>query len=378
MQKINLSLVRLESRECPAQIAYSATDRTLRINGDPLGAEQVTININDVADTLEVAHAPIPTGELVNPLPVVQSFKSSEISRIITNLGAGDDRFNVVLSSQTYLRAKTFSVNLGAGNDSAVFDFGGQLVVPMGGPITQPFPTPRPASLFAHLNIDVNAGIGNDTVSSIFGHIGVGSNLTYRANLGEGNDVAAFDLEGAVQANARVTNDFVGGAGNDQIVSDLGYGNIQTNAVVNTYLDGGLGNDFLSSVYRGTLDGTFNTRYWGGAGDDSLFQSYTLGYLSNGSVISQGDAGAGNDTLTGEVVAQPVPANVRITPRKLRVYSLMNGGDGIDLGRFWVGIRSVNIEQTGPFGPIPLPIPVEPVPSPPPVPMPTPVPTPVA
>lgn len=374
MQKLNLSLVRLESRECPAQIAFTVTDRTLRITGDALGAEQVTININDVADTLEVAHAPIPTGELVNPLPVVQSFKSSDISRIITNLGAGDDRYNVVLSGLTYSRAKTFTANLGAGNDSATFDFGGQLVVPMGGPVGGPFPGPRPASLFANVSIDVNAGVGNDAVSGIFGHVGVGVNLTYRTTLGEGNDVASFSLAGRVQANARITNDFVGGLGNDQIVSDLGYGNISTNAVVNTYLDGGLGNDQLNSVYRGTLDGSFNTRFWGGAGEDSLFQSYTLGYLSNGSVISQADAGADNDTLTFEVVVQPVPANVRITPRKLRVYTLANGGDGADIGRFGPGIRSVNIEQTGPFGPIPMPIPVEPVPTPPPVPTPTPAP----
>lgn len=320
----------------------------LQITGDA-SSEEVHITQNDVDDVLTVSWNNLTDSSTgspsVIPMPA-QVFQSSTIQRVVVKLGGGDDDFTYVLQGNQLNVAKSISIDLGAGQDTALFDFGGNIVVAQSPPEPTDingdgeldFPIdwamPTPAELNANLSIDVQGNAGNDTIDAIFGHIN--QNLTYRATGGLGDDTLSSHTAGFTGPDSHVLYDLDGGAGQDQLWVDLGNSGIAAGAKVRVFQRGGLGNDVMNINAHMPLYGSLNLYQLGGAGHDTMKTTAQFDWQSTGRLVARSNGEVGGDQMTLQIKRDPMPPNIMLFAplADMKVDALLNGGSGKNLA--WV------------------------------------------
>lgn len=326
---------------------------TLRIVSDA-SSDIVRIIQSDTDDSIKVSWQPVSSGMLDN-FDYAQDFMSSKISKIIVQMGAGDDQLYYQFDSLEMYSPKTLQVDLGAGADYAFFDFGGNLMVPYGGPGNDApspdgneipmydWPMPMPAELKQNLTIDVKGGSGNDVIDAVFGN--VYANLNYRSRGEAGQDRLTADIAGSVSSTARVLIDLDGGIAQDTLWTSLGQGTVETGGRITVNQRGGQGNDSLSAVGYGAVHGAVFLNQWGGTGGDTISSMMELDDLSSGRVIARAYGQAGSDDVTmrlkqGETqLMQEPPYNEPAVAVTASLFGTIHGGAGGNVARITPNIR---------------------------------------
>lgn len=173
-----------------------------------------------------------------------------------------------------------------------------------------------------HINGNINAGYGNDTIFNTGTIRGV-------IDLGDQNDLLdsrGGTVDGLIMAG--VGDDVVyGGDGNDSI---LGSGSGFTGSD-RDYLNGGEGNDHIDgdegfeNGQTGADDGKFDDTLLGGAGNDKLFGEYGNDVIDGGAGSDQIHGGGGDDTVSYADATGSVHVNLAVT-----VAQSVGGGEGTD------------------------------------------------
>lgn len=319
---------------------------TLRLVGDA-AHESVTIVQNDAEDTLrvQVTITGAPNADL--PLPI-RTYSSSAIKRIVVNLGAGTDTLTYQLDSDEMLYQKTLAVDLGTGNDTALFDFGGRLLYDSILPIThddQTFPIdvyqPEPAELRAKIDINVMGAAGHDSIDAIFGN--VRANLNYRAMGGAGNDSLNGSIAGMITQGNSALIDQDGGLGNDALSAWLDLNGMEAGSKLTVNQRGGTEQDTLNFLTFGGIQGALQVNQWGGAGNDILQNTVLAQWSSIGRVQLRQYGDAGNDELHASVKRADLPPNVQlIAPLPaFRVDAVSQGGTGRNFAWLTPNVRSL-------------------------------------
>lgn len=349
MRRIKCQVESLEDRQLPTVTAVLLNGgATLSITGDNQ-AESVAIVQNDENDMVQVSWSQITTDPTATVVPQ-QSFQSSSIKKIVINLGGGADSLNYQCDGNTMLWDKTIDVDLGAGNDSAFFDFGGNLIVPfvhtggglLDGGSNQPidWPMPQPADLLANLVVNVKGGAGDDSIDAVFGNINKG--LTYRVSGEAGQDNLSSSVAGTMMPSAVVLIDQDGGVGHDSETIDLGARGIMNGARVTLNQRGGAGNDQLKVVADLPLYGTLNINQFGGMGDDTIKTHALMDWHSTGRLVSRVYGEAGNDQMVVRIKREAIPPNVALFAplANMKIDVLDNGGIGRNSSWVTVNVRT--------------------------------------
>ena len=303
LNRIRPRVEALEDRQCLSTMLQATLQgHTLKITGnDEWNIVQVIQD--DANDTLQVVYGQLPHDATYAALVVnTQTFKSSQITKITVDLGAGNDNFEYALAPDTDLVfAKDLLVATGDGDDCVTINTTNPTFAsPAAALISLPsiaacngvltadnellvLPQLANTSIAsAHeplvktsFNITVNTGLGDDCVSMCLGDVNNGVKLGVAVDLGDGNDQAWFCDYGTVSKNATVTVNVNGAAGDDAIC-------------VGTY---------------GEVLGTLNLNTKGGTGDDYFLVD--LQGLHNGKTTVGIDTGAGLDLV--DLNQQPSP-----------------------------------------------------------------------
>ncbi len=319
------SLEALESRTCLSVTTTLADGgHTLRLAGGA-GADDVRVAQDDHRNELVVTWTSDGRrGE--------RRFRSSQITDVVVDLRDGNDRFTYTLNGGKLTRAKEVRVGLGAGNDIALFDLAGDVVVHQARSASRPA-APTPASLRADVRIDVTGGAGDDAVDALFGHLTAQADVGFRADLGSGDDRGNVSLFGDVGARSRMALDLGGSLGDDVLsVSAVG-ADVAEGAALDVAQRGGDGRDVLELDHAGRLAGVLSAWAHGGAGNDVVSAGVTTTWDSAGRVSLRGFGGAGDDSLRLRHTPTPPPPNVRfVAPwvSRVRFDGLADGGPGRD------------------------------------------------
>lgn len=326
---------------------------TLRVVSDA-SSDIVRIIQSDTDDTIKVSWQPVSSG-MLDDFDYAQDFISSKISRIIVQMGAGDDQLYYQFDSLEMYWPKTLQVDLGRGNDYAFFDFGGKLMVPYGGPGNDApppegdeipmydWPMPQPAELKQNLTIDVKGGAGNDVIDAVFGNIY--ANLNYRSRGEAGQDRLTVDIAGTVSSTARVLIDLDGGIAQDTLWTSLGNGTVEMGGRVTVHQRGGQGNDTLSAVGFGAIHGAVLLNQWGGTGGDTISSMMELDSMSTGRVIARAYGQAGGDEVTMRLkqgdsqLMQEPPYDEPSIAVTAALHGTIHGGTGGNVARITPNIR---------------------------------------
>lgn len=343
--KSRLAVEGLESRALMSA-TVSLVGHTLTITGDN-GVDTVSVTFRDTVDDIEVDSNPLtftlPNGRTVTKFQA-DHFSSSQVRNINIDLKGGDDNLSMSLgnvyapevglngdSAMTLFDAKTMVINLGDGNDEADLHFGGSVAGFANRYIA------------ANLNITVNAGAGNDTVNANFGELQHGT-LTYKANLGAGDDHGFAGVWGSIDAGTAAHINLQGQDGNDTLgtfetyASNYDTVNIAAGALLDISVSGGAGNDSLGLTYGGNVLGKLKIREDGGDGSDTIGGDIHLAGVSTGvvDVVYTGDNGT--DYMSMELYGAATSTR-----------ALIDGGGGID----WAtGVGNVQIIHANELRPI--------------------------
>ncbi|MFT3878243.1 MAG: hypothetical protein QM703_01120 [Gemmatales bacterium] len=349
MHRVKCQVESLEDRQLPTVTAVLLNGgTTLSITGDQHD-ESVTIVQNDGEDVVQVSWSQLTSDPTPMYIPL-QSFQSSTIKKIVVNLGGGADSLNYQLEGNSMQWDKTIDVDMGAGNDAAFFDFGGNLIVPLAqtggrlldGGSDQPidWPMPAPADLLANLIVNVKGGQGNDSIEGIFGNVTNG--LTFRSSGEAGQDTLSSSVAGTMGPNARVLLDQDGGAGLDHLSVDLGVRGIMDGARVTVNQRGGAGNDQLRAYADMPLYGYLSINQFGGIGDDTIKTHALMDWQSTGKLSSRVYGEAGNDQMVVRLKREAIPPNVMLFAPlpNIQIDSLVNGGGGRNSSWVTVNIRT--------------------------------------
>ncbi|HQR08724.1 MAG TPA: hypothetical protein PLN21_18000 [Gemmatales bacterium] len=337
MRRMKCQVESLEDRQLPA-VTLSLLDNgtTLSIHGDA-SPESLSITQNDDTDQLMVSWrtiSDVPMGVLTP----VSTFQSSSIKKIVVDLGGGDDVMNYRLDGGTMQWSKTINVDLGAGNDSAFFDFGGPLIVPLtngndpvsgsGSTQSADWPQPHPTDLLANLVVNASGGAGNDYIGAIFGNVKKGLTLLETGN--GGDDFLSSSVAGTMGAASPILIDQDGGAGNDQLWTDLGTKGIDASSKVTVNQRGGAGSDQLTVNANLPLLGSLGISQSGGAGDDTIATRALMDWSSTGSLTARINGDAGNDSMGLRLKRDDIPpeVNLLVALKKMRITGFVNGGVG--------------------------------------------------
>ncbi len=343
MRRLKCQVESLEDRQLPTVTAVLLNGgATLSITGDNHD-ELVTIVQNDDADELHVSWSELSSSQTLMYNPDM-AFQSSSIKKIVVNLGGGADSFNYQLDGNTMQWDKTINVDLGAGNDSAFFDFGGQLIVPyainsnivIDDGSGQPVGVPQadPADLLANLVVNVHGGAGDDSISAVFGNIKKG--LTLRESGDGGDDFLSSSVAGSMVATSPILIDQDGGAGHDQLWVDLGIRGIDAIAKVTVNQRGGAGRDELTVNANLPLFGSLGINQSGGAGDDTIATRALMKWSSTGTLTARINGDAGNDSMGLRLKRDDIPPeiNLLVALKKMRISAFVHGGVGRNVS--WV------------------------------------------
>lgn len=325
---------------------------TLRIVGDST-SESVVIAQDDYHNTITVSwsnSSPVLNTDLPQP---VQTFQSSSITKVVVELNGGNDQLQYHLSSDSLDWIKTINVDLGSGNDTAFFDFGGLLynimdgvVIPpvglLGGEDPIPPYDPEPANLNVNLRIDVNGGNGNDTVDAIFGN--VNSKLSYRLNGGAGQDSLSSTLAGHVNTGRVANFDLSGGDGKDTLYTYLGQEGVAQGGNISVFQRGGNGDDIMSvQGYNTVIHGRVAIRQFGGNGNDTIESTVVAHWISEGRVVSTVTGENGNDRVVMRLKRDPLPPYVDLFRplENFLVSAIAHGGSGRNQAWLTPNVRSM-------------------------------------
>jgi len=265
-----------------AAVTASVNGSKLTVTGDG-SSNQVTILQYDEFNTLYVIDDLAETNLIVTP--------SNGIEKIDVNLGADDDYFTYRPAHyDEFIYPKKVKVNLGSGDDYGNFPFNSyandQIIIQ------------------GNLDISVKAGPGDDYVNGMFGDK-PGGKLSFKADLGDGDDQGYSDLWGDVTANARIKFDLRGGKGNDRVqtwstyVTGEGYDavNVGLGSTVTMKFMGGTGDDEANNVFGGDVDGRVSILSDLGADQDSSNSTVSLSGASSGFFTNYLMGKAGDDDL---------------------------------------------------------------------------------
>lgn len=307
----------LEDRICMSSVRLADQGRTLRITGDAR-ANTVIMADNDFHGISVVSI----DNKFYGP------FDATRITKVIVNLGGGDDSFRFHTANEGgadfppgYRYAKTFTINLGAGNDKVNYDFEWKDTIYPG----------IYSGISANLGLNIVAGAGNDDVFIRWGS--VFANVNVNAAMGTGNDVFDSRVMGKVDDAARLTFNVRGEDGDDRIYADyIG----QMDGVLDLALDGGRNNDEIRSynTLPTQATGSVKGRVLGNAGDDRL--DFRVGgfvpYF-------------GAPRLTSTEVNAELTDLVFMQTESWTLDGLIDGGAGFDTFRKTANIGQVNCEQ---------------------------------
>jgi hypothetical protein len=339
----------LEDRRCPA-VTVTQLENTLYLVGD---AADDWVAVRDEG------------GQAVEVQTARGAETFAKVSRVVGDLGGANDTFEFHQATGQPSALLDVLLDLADGDDRLVYPDPAAEALPM------------ESVLPATYSFDLRGGLGND-VMTLRPLVVPGLNLSFRADLGDGND----------QLSAQMTNPSndmpVGSAGSIipciSLAAEAGAGDDAVNvqlggpdtldplqlAEVSVFIGGGDGGDSVGIVIEGSRIDSLSEAMSLGGGDD-------VGYVINWrnvavtGVLSQSvDAGAGGDTvgviissgrigslseavslgdgddvgyvIIGNNVAVPGPVTVR-----------MDGGDGIDDLAAQVGF---NPQPDPPGGPL--------------------------
>jgi hypothetical protein len=158
------------------------------------------------------------------------------------------------------------------------------------------------------MSFTVDGGNQADTVKAAFGHVH-GPQLSFVANLGEGNDTAEVKLQGDVSGNADVRVELYGQGGEDDLLFDasvdlkswiMGLDNrfdLTGDSSLNIRMDGGSHDDTVTMALDGRFGG--ETDFWmgGGSGGDTVEAELNLQTSSYGEMTGTVSGGLDNDYL---------------------------------------------------------------------------------
>jgi len=269
-------LERLERRDCPSCTVFQK-EETLVILGDE-GANQIAI-----ADTRE--------GDIVVTCDVGDPHRFSGVNRIDLRTLGGDDEITATFNNPPD-PVFHFRADLGAGNDRlsiSGFD-------------------PQPDPPLRLLSFDIHAGGGDDEIAARFSC--PSDHFHFRADLGGGDDrlsISGFDPQPDPPL-ASVEFDIRAGAGDDEVLFDLGGAEINGRFLVSAH--GGLGNDRLSfgAIIPCVLpEGELRIALDGGAGDDLIDVAMAGLEIEGGLLALEVHGGIGNDHLIVGIVPCVLP-----------------------------------------------------------------------
>lgn len=355
----------LERRDVPAiTFQTNVLTHTLKITGSA-DWENVHVIQDDNTGFIVVNYYQIAQpGEIVPMNMQQRMFSGTMLSKIVVDLGAGDDVFQYSLAEGTDLTlARQLTVNTGNGNDTVLIDTAvshlpaikenkdkgsgdagtGALDNPdqaipfaIDGPAdtkndihnagisgnhdTIPFAIDGPndtkndihnagiadvdlhSTIKANLTVTLDTGNGDDSVDIIMGDIDVRRTARLTVSLGKGDDHFSLTDENNLASRASLIVDVNGNQGNDSIDTRF-TGVISDNALVDLLLRGGQGNDALNTKFAGRLDGRLNLRQNGEQGDDSLSLTTDTNPASTGLLSFSLLGNGGDDTITYETLS---------------------------------------------------------------------------
>lgn len=349
-RKLKCTVEALEDRQLLTVTTTLLSGGVLQITGDS-SAEQVNITQNDSTNELMVSWNQLAGSLQGDPMPPLV-YQSSAMQRIVVKMGGGDDRVNYLLSNNQMIYAKTLSIDLGAGNDTALLDFGGDLIVANDpgdprdingdGQLDYPLDWQMPvaADLSVNLTIDVQGGEGNDTIDGIFGN--VEKNLIYRAAGGNGDDHLTVQNAGFSAAGSVVLYDLNGGAGQDQLWVDLGNRGIAAGSRMAVWERGGAGNDTMNISANIPNYGLLSLNQLGGAGNDVTKIEALMDWQSTGRVVARSSGEAGNDEMTLRVERAAIPPYIQLFApmADMKVDAIVNGGTGRNMTWITPNVRT--------------------------------------
>lgn len=260
-QGVCLRLESLEDRCCPSSV--SVIGHTMYILGDA-GANTVSIQDNGRGTITASIDSHTRT--------------ANNINNIIVNTKGGNDTVNYTLSGQLQ-RSENLSLNLGDGNDTANLNFSA-------------------GQANANLRVNVLGGAGDDRVTATFGRFDH-SNLSFRSDLGSGNDACDVTMSGALVNRSHVNFNVAGGLGNDTIAFHANASPVDVEALSSLYFRiwGGRGQDNVSLDYQGRVNGKLNMLIDGQQDVDTLTANVTLNSGSTGQCDTGIRGGLGVDQL---------------------------------------------------------------------------------
>jgi hypothetical protein len=325
-----LRLERLERRDCPSCTVFQK-EETLVILGDE-GANQIAIadtREGDIVVTCDVGDPHRFTG--VNRIDLRTLGGDDEINATFSNppdpvfefraeLGTGNDRLTISgfdpQPDPPLRRSSSFDIQTGAGDDEILATFAcpadpnfhfranlgagdDRLNINWQNP-----PDPvrlgesNPPEPVRTVDFDIHAGAGDDAIAARFAC--PSDHYHFRADLGAGDDrlsISGFDPQPDPPL-ASAEFDIRAGAGDDEIVFDLGGAEINGRFLVSAH--GGAGNDRLAfgAIEPCYLPGS-ETQFalLGGAGDDLIEMSLTGLENEGGRFVLEAAGGIGNDHL---------------------------------------------------------------------------------
>ncbi|MEX2173335.1 MAG: hypothetical protein WD872_03175 [Pirellulaceae bacterium] len=199
------------------------------------------------------------------------------IDRVVVQTMKGNDSVSYTLTGEL-INSRSLDINLGDGNDDAVFDFMAGVASP-------------------ELRVNVLGQAGKDAVAADFGAV-TGTNVSLSANLGKGNDSLDLVLSEGLFDDAALRVNARGGDGNDFLnVSADAQVHIDSLALLDLNLLGDAGADRITVDYLGALDGDLLLRAAGGKGNDAVAVHLDLDPGSAGLVSARVLGDAGNDNL---------------------------------------------------------------------------------
>lgn len=402
--KARLGVESLEDRLCMSVTAALVNEGTvLQIHGDHEN-DNVWVSQDNAAGQIYVNSFVQHTDDNMIMMPsYIQVFDMANLERVEINLRGGDDLLTYEITNGDGRGPKFIDVNLGSGNDSAIFNFtgpqtqnyGGSVGGPVslagflegevevgvvepvdfdpdadpievtlateldqessdeipptfeGGPIILP---PTMTTLRRNLFLRVNAGRGHDQVDVQVGNLAENSRLNVDMNLGKGRDTGLLTLNGTLHGGSFLTNKMSGGKGADLLKAQTGIAaRVEAGANFVNTLMGEQGYDRLMSHFQGFLAGTFKSHQGGGLGNDILDSRVQTTWDSTGRVSLIGNGDQGNDEIVSLVNADAPPAHILfIVPWVPSIDTLqqVDGGKGLDTLTTMGTPSAKNVEST--------------------------------
>lgn len=270
------------------------------------------------------------------------------LSRLVVDVLAGggadtlDMLFDNIVNSEVVV-----SAILGTGNDTAFLDFSAASV-DLGATVQADIDLGSGTNTFRSemfvtvgtqsqgtVDIDVTGGLGVDILSGVFlSEIGNGTNpsrLSFDADLGGGNDISDWLidlLEPDVNSLAQLS--FYGRDGNDNMRTEFVGGQVDdVDGVLDIDFEGGRGNDTITADLNGSspfdVTGQIRLHVNGNEGTDVLKVDLEVSTISTGNLDLVVLAGAGNDTVTFNLLKGGAPVTLGRTGKVV-----LDGGLGTD------------------------------------------------